>query len=74
MCDYLFERIKREARTKTIQQSAYLIVKGLLKKKTDGNGLFNILDEIFDIPKEKKKLQKSKEELIDDLENYIKGV
>ena len=74
MCDYLLERIKRETRLKTIQQSGYLIVKGLLKKKTCGNSLFNALDDLFDIPREKEKPQKTKEELIDDFENYIKGV
>lgn len=74
ICDYLFERIKRETRSKTIQQSAYLLVKGLLKKKTNGNSLFNVLDDLFDIPKEKEKPQKTKEELIDDFEKYVKRV
>lgn len=75
MCEYLFERIKREVRSKTIQQSAYLLIKGLIKKKTNNSGmLFNVLDDLFDIPKEKTKPQKTEEELIDDLENYIKGV
>lgn len=74
ICDYLFERIKRETRKKTIQQSGYLIVKGLLKKKTNGNSLFNVLDDLFEIPKEKVKPQISEEELIEDFENYIKGV
>jgi len=73
ICDYLFERIKREIRKKTIQQSGYLIVKGLLKKK-GGDCVFKILDDLFEIPKEKEKPQKTKEELIDDFENYIKGV
>ena len=74
ICDYLFERIKRGARKKTIQQSAYLLVKGLIKKKGVNRGLFNYLDDLFDIPKPKEKPQKTKEELIDDFENYIKGV
>lgn len=74
MCEYLFERIKRETRSKTIQQSAYLLVKGIIKKKGGGSGIFNVLDDLFDIPKEKEKPQKTKEELIDDFENYIKGV
>jgi hypothetical protein len=75
VCDYLFERLKRETRLKTIQQSAYLLVKGLIKRKmSNGSGLFNMLDDLFDIPKEKTKPQKTEEELIDDLENYIKGV
>lgn len=73
MCDYLFERIKRETRLKTIQQSVYLLVKGIIKKK-GGSGLFNVLDDLFDIPKEKEKPQITEEELIDDFENYIKGV
>ena len=72
MVDYLVERLKRETRLKTIQQSGYLIVKGLLKKK-GGNGLFDALDELFDIPKQVVKPQKSKEELINEFENYIKG-
>lgn len=76
MCDYLLERLKRETRKKTIQQSAYLLVKGLIKKKTNNSGmLFGVLDDLFDIPKEKEKPQVSKEELIEDFENYInKGV
>ena len=44
-------------------------------KKKGGNGfLFSVLDDLFEIPKEKVKPQKSKEELIDDFESYIKGV
>ena len=74
MCEYLIERLKRETRIKTIQQSAYLLVKGIIKKKGGGSGLFNVLDNLFDIPKEKERPIKSKEELIDDFENYIKGV
>ncbi|MBR5202936.1 MAG: hypothetical protein IKW45_06695 [Clostridia bacterium] len=72
MADYLIERFKRETRLKTIQQSGYLIVKGLLKKK-GGNGLFDALDELFDIPKQVVKPQKSEEELISEFEDYIKG-
>lgn len=74
MCEYLLERLKRETRSKTIQQSAYLLVKGLIKKKSNSNGLFNILDDIFDIPREKEKPLKTKEELIDEFEDYLKGV
>jgi hypothetical protein len=66
------ERIKRETRSKSIQQAGYLIVKGLLKSKGDGNSLFVHLDKLFDIPQEEKKPQKTKEELIDDFEKYIK--
>ena len=73
MCDYLFERIKRETRKKTIMQSGYLLIKGLIKKKGGGE-LFNVLDNLFDIPKEKEKPQKTEEELINEFENYIKGV
>ena len=72
ICDYLLERIKRETRKKSIMQSGYLLVKGLMKKKT-GNELFVVLDDLFDIPKEKTKPVKSKEELINDFENYVKG-
>lgn len=67
------ERIKRETRTKTIQQSGYLIIKGLLKKKGNGDKLFDSLDSLFDIPKENKKPKKTKEELIAEFENYVKG-
>ena len=74
MCEYLIERLKRETRIKTIQQSAYLLLKGIIKKKDGSSGLFNMLDDLFDIPKPKEKPQKTEEELIDDLENYIKGV
>lgn len=74
MCEYLLERLKRETRSKTIQQSAYLLVKGLIKKKSNSNGLFNILDDLFDIPKPKEKPLKTKEELIDEFEDYLKGV
>lgn len=73
VCDYLIERIKRETRNKAIQQSAYLLVKGLIKKKGVGGELFNVLDDLFEIPKPKEKEQKTKEELIEDFENYIKG-
>ena len=55
-------------------QGGYLIVKGLLKKKTTESNLFDVLDELFEIPKEKEKQQKTKEELIDDFEKYVKGV
>lgn len=72
ICDYLFERIKRETRKKAIQQSGYLIVKGLLKKKGAG-AIFDTLDDLFDIPREKKKPQKTQEELIDEFDSYRKG-
>lgn len=74
ICDYLFERIKRETRSKTIQQSAYLLVKGLIKSKSGNTSLFNSLDDVFDIPKEKEKPRMTEEELINDFENYVKGV
>lgn len=54
-------------------QSGYLIVKGLIKRK-DKDVLFDVLDNLFDIPKKEQKPQKNKEELIEDFENYIKGV
>ena len=38
------------------------------------SSLFNVLDNLFDIPKEKEKPQKSKEELINEFEDYVKGV
>ena len=55
-------------------QSSYLIVKGLLKRKSKDDYVFSTLDEIFEIPKEKKMQTKSKDELVSDFENYIKGV
>ena len=63
--DYLAERIKKETRSKSIQQAGYLIVKGLLKKKGDGDALFTHLDALFDIPQAQAKPQKSEDELID---------
>ena len=74
MCEYLFERIKRETRLKTIQQSAYILVRGLIKKKCKEDKLFNVLDNLFDIPASKEKHAFSEEELISDFEDYIKGV
>jgi hypothetical protein len=71
--DYLFERIKRETRSKSIQQAGYLVVKGLLKKKGDGDALFKHLDALFDIPQAQAKPQKSEDELIDEFSNYVKG-
>lgn len=68
------ERIKRETRTKTIQQSGYLLIKGLIKKKVEGVGVFDVLDNLFDIPKPKEKPRFSKEELVEDFDNYVKGV
>lgn len=73
MVDYLCERIKRETRSKSIQQAGYLIVKGLLKKKGNGDALFSHLDKLFDIPKAEEKPQKTEEELINEFEDYIKG-
>lgn len=74
MCDYLFERIKRETREKTIKQGAYLLVKGIIKKKGGGSEkLFDVFDDLFDIPKPEIKEPKTKEELIDEFEQYIKG-
>ena len=56
-------------------QSGYLLVKGLIKKKMEGTGVFGALDDLFDIPKEKEKPKMTEEELIEDFENYInKGV
>lgn len=71
MCDYLVERIKRESRKKTIMQSGYLLVRGLIKKKSNNDQFFNMLDELFDIPKPKEKPTKTKDELVEDFEKYI---
>jgi hypothetical protein len=71
--DYLFERIKRETRSKSIQQAGYLIVKGLLSRKGKGDALFRHLDALFDIPQAEEKPQKSEEELINEFEKYVKG-
>lgn len=67
------ERIKRETRSKSIQQAGYLIVKGLLVKKGNDDALFRHLDDLFDIPRKPQKTQKSEEELINEFEDYIKG-
>ena len=71
MCDYLFERIKKETQKKTMLQGAYLIVKGLINGKGENNELFNSLDELFEIPKRKKKAQQTQQELVDDFCKYI---
>lgn len=73
LCDYLIERIRIETRKKTILQCGYLLVKGIVKSKNGDNKLFNTLDELFDIPKEKEKPQIDKDKLIEDFENYING-
>ena len=72
VCDYPIERIKRELRVKAVQQGAYSIVKGLIKSRIDTN-LFNYLDDLFDIPREVVKETKTKEELIEEFESFIKG-
>ena len=48
-------------------------MKGIIKKRTSGD-VFNVLDDLFDIPKPKEKYRATKEELIEDFENYVKGV
>ena len=40
----------------------------------NGNGLFDILDDLFDIPKKQEKPKMTEEELINDFEKYVKGV
>lgn len=50
-----------------------MLVKGLVKKKGTNNSMFDMLDDLFDIPKKEPKPQKSKEELVDEFEKYIKG-
>ena len=40
-------------------------------KMSAGGKLFNILDDLFDIPREEEKPQMTEEELIDDFEKYI---
>ena len=52
-------------------QGAYLIVKGLINRKGENNELFNSLDELFEIPKQKKKAQQTQQELVDDFCKYI---
>lgn len=71
LCDYLVERIKRESRKKTIMQSGYLLVRGLIKKKSNNDQFFNMLDELFEIPKPKEKPTKTQDELVADFEKYI---
>lgn len=74
MVDYLIEKLKREQRSKTIQQAGYLLIKGLVAKKGGGGRMFDVLDDLFELPKKEKKPQKTQDELIDEFENYIKGV
>lgn len=71
MIDYLAEKIKRDTRSKAMQQGAYLIVKGLLKRGDDP--LFDTMDKLFDIPYKEKPQQKTQEELEDEFEEYVKG-
>lgn len=52
-------------------QSGYLLVKGLIKSKSNNMQFFNALDELFDIPKPKEKPQKTQDELLADFEQYI---
>lgn len=42
-----------------------------MKKKGGNSSLFNALDDLFDIPKQEVKPQKTQEELIDEFEKYI---
>ena len=70
--DYLAERIKRDTRSKAIQQGAYLIVKGLIKHDGDDQ-LFDNLDRLFDIPKVETPPQKTQEELADEFTQYVNG-
>lgn len=71
LCDYLFERIKKETQKKIIMRSGYLIVKGLVKKDNGNDKLFNSLDKIFEIPQPKEKPKQTEQELIDDFKNYL---
>lgn len=52
-------------------QSGYLLVRGLIKKRANNDQFFNVLDELFDIPKPKEKPQKTQDELLADFEQYI---
>ena len=51
-----------------------MIARGVVKSKTNDNRVFDVLDELFDVPKKQERPQKSKEELIDEFEDYVKGV
>lgn len=52
-------------------QSGYLLVRGLIKKRTNNDQFFNALDELFDIPKSKEKPMKTEEELLAEFEQYV---
>lgn len=52
-------------------QSGYLLVRGLIKKKSNNDQFFNMLDELFEIPKPKEKPTKTQDELVADFEKYI---
>lgn len=54
-------------------QSGYLLVRGLIKKRTNNDQFFNALDELFDIPKPKEKPMKTEEELLAELKNVQWG-
>lgn len=54
-------------------QSGYLLVKGLIKNKSNNMQFFNALDELFDIPKPKEKPMKTEEELLAELKNVQWG-
>lgn len=56
-----------------MQQCGYLLLKGIVKNKGNNNALFDVLDDLFEIPKQKKKLQKTEDELIDEFNDYVKG-
>lgn len=52
-------------------QGGYLLIKGLIKSKSNNMEFFNSLDELFEIPKQKEKPQRTQDELIADFERYI---
>lgn len=52
-------------------QSGYLLVRGLIKKKSNNDQFFNMLDELFEIPKPKEKPTMTQDELVADFEKYI---
>lgn len=56
-----------------MMQSGYLLVKGLIKNKSNNMQFFNALDELFDIPKPKEKPMKTEEELLAELKNVQWG-
>lgn len=47
-------------------------MKGLIKRKNTNDAVFKTLDDLFDIPRKEPSPPKTKEELVDEFELYVK--